>query len=174
MKNPFLYIAGVVALLLLMPKKIKAATTKKIASNLPKNLEAFLYMIQYSEGTVKYKNPYNVLFGGTTFNDYSKHPNKIIHSGKYYSSAAGAYQILKKTADSLKMKDFTPISQDKAAIQLIKEKNALNDVLTGNFKTAVNKVKTVWASLPGAGYGQPERKINDLAAIYKLNGGEII
>jgi muramidase (phage lysozyme) len=35
----------------------------------------------------------------------------------------------------------------------------------------VSRVRNIWASLPGAGYGQPEHKIEKLRAAYVAAGG---
>lgn len=123
--------------------------------NINPNLEKFLFLITETEGTDRQGTPYNELFGYGNFNDYSSHPNIKITSGGYTSTAAGRYQILKGTYDSLGMKDFTPLSQDKAAIQLIINDGAYNDVINGDFATAIAKTNKTWASLPGSPYGQP-------------------
>lgn len=135
--------------------------------NLPKNIEKFLMLITFTEGTDRDKTPYNELFGYTNFFGYDKHPNIKIKASNYSSTAAGRYQILKKTADMLKMKDFTPESQDLAAIKLIKQAKAYDDVVDGSWEKAIEKTNKVWASLPGSPYGQPTRKISD--AIKFLN-----
>ena len=38
---------------------------------------------------------------------------------------------------------------------------------------AVAKVAPIWASLPGAGYAQPERKLPALLASYTQAGGNL-
>ena len=73
--------------------------------------------------------------------------------------------------DQLKLPDFGPLSQDRWAIQLIRERRAIEDIRLGHFELAVGKVSNLWASLPGAGYGQPEHKIEKLLAAYKAAGG---
>lgn len=145
-----------------------------------KNVQAFLKMIRFAEGTDN-ANGYKIIFGGKTFSDFSKHPNiKVSFLDKRtntinYSTAAGAYQILYSTwirlALMLKLNDFSPENQDKAGIELIREKGALQDVINGNITTAISKVSKIWASMPGAGYKQPEKKIAELLTIYKTNGG---
>lgn len=139
-----------------------------------KNLKAFLVMIQYAEGTFG-KDGYRMLYGGGYFNDLSKHPNTSVTKWGITSTAAGAYQILYKTwveiQQRLKLPDFGPLSQDKAAIELIKRRKALEDVVAGRFAEAVEKCKKEWASLPGAGYGQKEKNAKSLLAIYKMAGG---
>lgn len=141
-----------------------------------KNLRAFLIMIQYAEGTFN-QDGYRKLFGGTTINDLSKHPNKANTRWGITSTAAGAYQILSKTWNELQKKlnlpDFSPVSQDKAAIELIRRRKALEDVLAGRIHQALEKCKKEWASLPGAGYGQNEKSKTNLLAVYKTAGGTI-
>lgn len=135
--------------------------------NLHKNMEKFLMLITFTEGTDRDKTPYNELFGFTNFVGYDKHPNIKIKSSNYSSTAAGRYQILKKTADMLKMKDFKPESQDLAAIQLIKNAGAYQLIIDGKFEEAIQKTNKIWASLPGSPYGQPTHKMSD--AIKFLN-----
>ena len=147
------------------------------ASKAQSNLRAFLIMIQYSEGTFG-KDAYRKLFGGGLFTDFSKHPNIPLTRGSLTSTAAGAYQILYKTwlevQQKLGLTDFSPSSQDKAAIALIKRRKALEDVLAGRFSQAIEKCRKEWASLPGAGYNQRERSANSLLSIYKIAGGTAI
>lgn len=139
-----------------------------------KNLKAFLTMIQYAEGTYG-KDGYRKIYGGGLVNDLSKHPNTAITKWGVTSTAAGAYQILSKTWAELQAKlgltDFSPLSQDKAAIELLKRRKALEDVLAGRFVQAIAKCRKEWASLPGAGYGQSEKNIETLFAVYKTAGG---
>ncbi len=141
-----------------------------------KNIRAFLIMIQYAEGTYG-KDGYRKLYGGGSFNDFSKHPNTPTTKWGITSTAAGAYQILNKTWVELQGKlgltDFSPVNQDKAAIELIRRRKALDDVYAGHFKEAIAKCRKEWASLPGAGYGQNEKNVQNLLAIIKVAGGLI-
>lgn len=137
--------------------------------NIPDNVAKFLQLITYTEGTDRQGTPYNELFGYDNFNDLSKHPNIKVTKNGYTSTAAGRYQILKKTYDSLGLKDFTPETQDKAAIQLIKNAGAYNDVINGNFETAIKKTNKIWASLPGSPYGQPTFTIKKALAFLGKN-----
>lgn len=126
-----------------------------------KNVEAFLMLITYTEGTDRQGTPYNELFGYDNFSDYSRHPNIRRYfvnpktNKRDFSTAAGRYQINKPTYDRLKMKSFTPETQDAAAIELIKQAGAYNDVVSGNFEKAIRKTNKVWASLPYSPYEQP-------------------
>jgi lysozyme len=141
-----------------------------------KNLNAFLLLIQYAEGTFS-NNAYRTLFGGGLFYSYAQHPNQSITKSGITSTAAGAYQFLYKTWEALQqslgLPDFSPVNQDKAAIELIHRKGALTDVLEGRVATAINKCRKVWASFPGAGYGQGEHSLQVLLQVYQSFGGTI-
>lgn len=150
------------------------------------NLNAFLDMIAFSElpQPVQGDDGYNVLVGSTVkspslFAGYADHPRVLVKlSPSLSSTAAGRYQILARFFDAykkqLKLPDFSPVSQDKIAVQLIRECGALPDIDAGRFATALKKCKSRWASLPGAGYGQNENKYESLEAAYKLAGGKVM
>lgn len=134
-------------------------------------------MIQYAEGTIG-SNAYRMLYGGSLFNDYSRHPNIAIAKWGVTSTAAGAYQFLYSTwtilQRELRLPDFGSVSQDKAAIELIRKKEALTDVLAGNIVQAIYKCRKVWASFPGAGYGQSEKSFQSLLQFYTKAGGQLL
>lgn len=162
------------ALIMAISTKLKAATMPK--NNVYSNLRAFLTMIQYAEGTYG-ANAYRMLYGGQLFNSYAQHPNRAITKGGITSTAAGAYQILFRTWQSVQqdlgLTDFSPASQDKAAVELIRRRGALEDVIAGRFDMAIYKCRKEWASLPGAGYGQNERSMASLMQVYQYAGGQI-
>lgn len=137
-------------------------------------------MIATAEGTAKLgDNGYNVLVGGSLFTGYADHPRKAVYLPKYKikSTAAGRYQILSRYytfyKKLLKLKDFSPTSQDAIAIQMIKEQGALQDVDEGRVDAAIKKVSNIWASMPGAGYGQREVAIASLRKSFVDAGGLI-
>ena len=126
------------------------------------NVRKFLFLLTKTEGTDIHHRPYNILFGGKEFEDLSKHPNIRVPFGKTnFSTAAGRYQILNRTYQSLKMQDFQPASQDQAAIDLIKRRKAYDLIVGGKFEEAINLTNKEWASLPGSPYGQPTAKMVD-------------
>jgi muramidase (phage lysozyme) len=144
------------------------------------NRSAFLTMIAVSEGTAgKGNNGYNIIVGGKTFDSYADHPRVRVWIPriKNYSTAAGRYQLLarwwKAYKVQLKLHDFSPDSQDAVALQQIKECGALADIDAGRFDEAVTKCRKIWASLPGAGYGQHENTIESLRMAYRQAGGRI-
>lgn len=144
------------------------------------NEKAFLDMLAVSEGTYGHgDNGYNVIVGGDLFHDYAKHPNVLVTLNKagLKSTAAGRYQFLKRTWDALALKlhlpDFSPASQDLAALELIAECGASDDVRSGRLADAVYKCRKIWASLPGAGYGQHENSLESLESAYSRAGGSL-
>ena len=53
-------------------------------------------------------------------------------------------------------------SQDAVALQQIKERGALPMIDRGDIRQAIDRCSNIWASLPGAGYGQFEHKADSL------------
>lgn len=148
------------------------------------NITAFLDMIAWAEigpaMLAKSDDGYDVLVGSlphrmARFNDYSKHPN--VYVAKVKSTAAGRYQILHRYwthyQKLLDLPDFSPISQDRYAIQQLREQGAYDLILTGKIPQAIEAVRNIWASLPGAGYGQREHHVSDLMDVYGLHGGRV-
>ncbi|MBN4856404.1 glycoside hydrolase family 104 protein [Citrobacter freundii] len=148
-----------------------------------KQRKAFLDMLAWSEGTDKKGQPtnnrgYDVIVGGSLFTDYSDHPRKLVTlNPKLKSTAAGRYQLLSRWWDAyrkqLGLKDFSPASQDAVALQQIKERRALELIDSGDIRHAIDRCSNIWASLPGAGYGQFEHKADNLIAKFKEAGGTV-
>nr|DAV51577.1 MAG TPA: lysozyme [Caudoviricetes sp.] len=148
-----------------------------------KQRKAFLDMLAWSEGTDKKGQPtnnrgYDVIVGGSLFTDYSDHPRKLVTlNPKLKSTAAGRYQLLSRWWDAyrkqLGLKDFSPASQDAVALQQIKERRALELIDSGYIRQAIDRCSNIWASLPGAGYGQFEHKADNLIAKFKEAGGKV-
>lgn len=154
------------------------------AAKLSPNLSAFLDMIAWSEGTDNGRQPtknsgYDVLVGGKLFTGYADHPRVLVDLPRLgiKSTAAGRYQLLARYWDAyrkqLGLKDFSPINQDAVAIQQIKERGALPLIEAGKTAEAIARVSNIWASLPGAGYGQHEQRLDNLLASYRRAGGSI-
>lgn len=149
-----------------------------------RNVLAFLDMLAVSEGTDDGRQPtkddgYDVLVGGKLFTGYDDHPNVLVKlNANLASTAAGRYQILYRYWTHykalLRLPDFSPLSQDRYAIQQFKERRAIADIQAGRFDEAVGKVRNIWASLPGANYpGQHMQKIERLRDAYVRAGGTI-
>lgn len=157
------------------------------------NPVAFLDMLAWSEGTstspATKDRGYDVIVTGAdrvpeVFTDYSVHPfsrgrkSKAINGKGLTSNASGRYQFMLKDYAHyralLKLPDFGPLSQDRWAIQLIRERRALPLIQAGKITQAIAAVRNIWASLPGAGYGQPEHALDKLLMAYRNAGGNIV
>ncbi|MCY1383819.1 Phage lysozyme [compost metagenome] len=118
------------------------------------------------------------MVGGGLFQGYADHPRRLVNLPRLgiKSTAAGRYQLLSRYWDayrkSLKLTGgFTPENQDRVALQQIRERRALDDIKAGRIPEAIEKCRNIWASLPGAGYGQREHQLEDLLAHYVAAGG---
>jgi muramidase (phage lysozyme) len=109
------------------------------------------------------------------FNSYAEHPR--IRNAAMNSDAAGRYQFMGRYWEhykaQLSLPDFGHDSQDKWALQLVKECHAMNAIEAGDLETAVHLCRSRWASFPAAGYGQHEHKFSNLAAAYTQAGGTL-
>lgn len=159
--------------LLLIPLSSEAVLSADIKRL---RVKAFLDMIAWGETGRIDRKGYNTLVFKGKFRNFSKHP-KIkrcapINRRIVCSTAAGRYQVLDFIWDRLKyklrLKDFSPVSQDKIALHLIIQKGALADVKAGRFEKAVCKVGSVWTSMPcGNNYRQNPKSMRQLKFIYK-------
>lgn len=144
------------------------------------NVQAYLNMLSDSEGTTKYG--YQQGFGRNnqikTLDDHPRefHSFKTTDGKTQRTSAAGRYQFLSRTwddqADKLGLTDFGPESQDRAAIGLIAQAGALDDLMKGDISSTLKKTGKIWASLPTApdSYKQPKK---DLAMVQKYFGEKL-
>jgi len=141
------------------------STSSALLSLAEARVRALLRVIRVGEGTSSDRG-YVTLYGGGTFQGFADHPRKKITAGNYTSTAAGAYQILEKTWDGLVSKkqysDFSPATQDRAAVQLLITRHALNPIMSGDLSTAIHGAggkaegtNKEWASQPDSPYGQP-------------------
>ena len=145
-----------------------------------KEQKAMLDSIAFAEGTSKYQNDgYKTLFGGGQFSDYSKHPDKVVRKNGYASAAAGRYQFMPDTfADQsrkLGLKDFSPRSQDLAAIGLAKDYGITQELLQkeGMSMKVSSLLGRQWASFPGKtiGMDQPTQELKKIQNVYQKSLG---
>ena len=165
-----------------IPPEVQAMTEPQAA------LSAFLFMIRSTEHVyprdVLNDAAYSIFYGGSKFSNFADHPvltgeKKGIPLPDHFckaaglkpgcvSTAAGAYQIIKGTWTRLKNKlnlpDFSPLSQDQAAVALLDEVGALDLIYAGDIEGAIKKASRIWASLPGSTAQQ-----NPKALAYAMN-----
>ena len=142
------------------------------SKNLPANVVTFLALIQHTEGTDRYANPYTTRYGGSQAAPNAPHDGVKITAGGITSTALGAYQFLYRTWLALhngQNPAMTPENQDRAAVALIRQAGAFQDVLQGRWQTAIRKTNRIWASLPGSPYGQPTVSMDKALAFIKKN-----
>jgi muramidase (phage lysozyme) len=115
------------------------------------NVTAMLDLVAWAEGT---DTNYNRIYTGAEFTDYSKHPDRVMCSAGLCSAAAGRYQFMPATWATVKAKlnlpDFSPASQDKAAIQLMKDAGCYGAAVRGDVADFTDRCWTQWASFQGA------------------------
>ncbi|ADJ62419.1 glycoside hydrolase family 104 protein [Herbaspirillum seropedicae] len=148
------------------------------------NRRAFLGMLRFSEGTSNSPTTrdrgYDQIVGRTRFTSYADHPRVRVWIPriKNWSTAAGGYQLLMRYYDfyrkQLRLTGFGPDVQDAIALQQIDERGALPDIDAGRVAAAIAKCKNIWASLPGAGYGQFEHRYVDLEQAFTREGGQAV
>ncbi|ELI7920535.1 glycoside hydrolase family 24 protein [Yersinia enterocolitica] len=136
------------------------------------NVRQYLEVLSKAEGTASYANSgYNTMFGGDQFYDNSDHPRQLkdftqTDGTKNKTSAAGRYQFTSGSwddaAQALNLTDFSPRSQDLAALFLIQRAGQLENVTNGNFADATSGLGGVWASLPSSNYAQPKRSWEEI------------
>lgn len=146
----------------------KAETTRAEAEAYLKNpnVSAFLDTIAWAEGA-----SYDTLYGGARFGDYSRFPGYGKHN-----TPSGRYQIVAKTYDGLSkalgLTDFSPHTQDLMAVQLLRERGALQPLLSGDLDAVLPNASRIWASLPQASdkagrYNQPYKPYDAVRSTFE-------
>lgn len=142
-------------------------------------IKAFLKTIRWAEGTDG-EDGYRMMFTGAKFdNGFADHPRKVMctEDRSLCSDAAMAFQFLSTTWDAkvkkLNLKDASPKSQYIAAIDLLKDVNAIALIEKDDIAGAIAKACPIWASLPcskddlkGA-YNQPVKPMPALLQRYR-------
>ncbi|WP_333040530.1 MULTISPECIES: glycoside hydrolase family 104 protein [unclassified Microcoleus] len=142
-----------------------------------RRVKAFLDTIAAAEGTAS-PDGYRTQYTGTKFVSFQDHPREMRCGRRYRkklcSDAAGRYQFLSTTWDRFAKKfgvrDFSPENQDLMAIELIREKGALEDIEAGRLESAVRKLAYIWPSFRRYG-GSVESSMPTLEAMYQKNLG---
>ncbi|MBT1072775.1 hypothetical protein [Pelotalea chapellei] len=169
------------------PVDIKMRQEKRIDENKQylenSNVKAFLSAIAEAES-----GDYNFEYGAVKgkkndkwrFSDFSTHP------GPGYggvSTPAGRYQITRPTwrqlGGKLGLTDFSPTTQDLMAIEMLRELDIIDEIVSGDIDSALSIASHRWAALP-QGPGKPNRhppqpymKYDKFVATYKNQGGNI-
>ena len=140
------------------------------------------YAIAGPEGTLGSEGVrYNVMFGGGTFSDLSRHPARVVRTPRYASAAAGAYQFMPPTWERVQraigVKDFTPESQNLGLLKLARDRLQPIGGLAAITKAGgltpqiVDRLAPEWASLPTlqgqSYYGQPVKSYDEVQKYFE-------
>lgn len=121
------------------------------------NIGAMLDLIAWAEGA-----DYNVSYTGQRFTSFTDHPRALYTANGISSDAAGRYQFLSPTWDQLKsklkLKDFSPESQDRAAIDLMKQCHGYGYAVRGDVAGFADRCWTQWASFHGQGGAKLDKR----------------
>jgi muramidase (phage lysozyme) len=132
--------------------------------------------IAFAEGTRGYsKDGYNVMFSFKLMSSCQKHPNQCHKYGNTCSTAAGRYQFLTKTWNSVasarNLGTFEPENQERGAAYLISTTRKVSvpqtrPMTATEFSNAMSKLSYEWASLPPGRYGQPNKTMAQMRSMY--------
>lgn len=124
-------------------------------------IKAMLDLINYAEGTgrdygkivngIVMKSPYYPELIGkrdVSITDFSRFPEISVDYGANWSTAAGRYQITSDTWKEFGRADFSPRSQDRAAVRIMNYEGVLEPLLSGNIRQAIFAAGKRWASFP--------------------------
>ena len=143
--------------------------------------KAFLDMLAWSEGIdngrQKTRNHgYDVIVGAIIYwlpdrSSQTCHakPKTNHGAGRRTPASSSLRDAYRK---QLGLKDFSE-SQDAVALQQIKERGALPMIDRGDIRQAIDRCSNIWASLPGAGYGQFEHKAGQPDCKIQSSGGTV-
>jgi len=121
------------------------------------------------------------MFGGGTFSDLSRHPDRVVRTPGYASAAAGAYQFMPPTWERVQraigVKDFTPESQNLGLLKLARDRLQPIGGLAAITKAGgltpqiVDRLAPEWASLPTlqgqSYYGQPVKSYDEVQKYFE-------
>jgi lysozyme len=145
------------------------------------NLTAFLKLVRVAESG----DDYSALVGGGNITDFSDHPaNKgwpgIRTPEGRKTTAAGAYQITQTTwntevQNALRLPDFSPKSQDEAALWIIqfKRPGAWGLVVEGKLQAALMRLRDEWEAFDKMLAGTYPITLAEAETIYTDAGGTV-
>jgi lysozyme len=139
------------------------------------NVAAFLELIRQIEA----RGRYDVIAGNDRFSDFSEHPFILDPRRRrpLGTTASGAYQMIKSTwiaaRDALGLPDFSPASQDAAAVWILqfKRPRAWPLVQQGRFHEALKALRNEWEAFDKMIAGTYPINLARAQAIYEQAGG---
>ncbi|HTN47190.1 MAG TPA: glycoside hydrolase family 104 protein [Flavipsychrobacter sp.] len=186
----YAFVILIVAFLMsLILKQIRRSRNRSALAN--SNIAAFLRVIRSGESSQDDDRAYRMMYGGKLFSSFDDHPRQAFLSSWGWTDAAGAYQFMASVPGKVKtntwdriqaklgLPDFSPESQDLAAIELLRERGVYDLILQGYIEEAINGssrntgANKEWASLPNNPYGQPAITMAKAISTFKQYGGTV-
>jgi muramidase (phage lysozyme) len=150
--------------------------------DLSPEVKAFLDTLAWTIGTLP-ANGYQLKLNGEEFDNFADHPRERV-CGEFYgygkesvcANSAGRYHIISSIWDTLaqrlELNDFSPTSQDAAAVELLRERGALEDLQSGNLESAIYEASYIWVTLPdemgNSRFGYKVYSIEELKFMYSI------
>ena len=141
--------------------------------------KAFLDMLAWSEGTdngrQKTRNHgYDVIVGGELLL-ITRSPSQTCHAKPKTQinrrrTLPASFPLVGCLPQAAWPERLLSESQDAVALQQIGKRGALPMIDRGDIRQAIDRYLNIWASLPGAGYGQFEHKADSLIAKIQRSG----
>lgn len=154
-----------------------SCTPSRAAGAVPAKHRALLDTIAWTEGTSgRGSDGYNVIVGYKYAASCNRHPNRVVRlSSRLSSSAAGRYQFLTGTWNSLGYPTFQPDNQDRAGMKLVERRGVTlrtdRAMTATELSNVLSKISYEWASLPPGRYGQPVKTASQVRAEYCRHAG---
>ena len=145
--------------------------------------KAFLDMLAWSEGTdngrQKTRNHgYDVIVGGELFTGLLRSPSQTCHAKPKTQinrrrTLPASFPLVGCLPQAAWPERLLSEKSGRWVLQQTRERGALPMIDRGDIRQAPNRCSNIWASLPGAGYGQFEHKADSLIAKFKEAGGTV-
>ena len=121
---------------------------------------------------------YDVIVGGELYLLITWSPSQTCHAKPKTQinrrrTLPASFPLWDAYRKQLGPKDFSSEKVRTLALQQIKERGAYSMIDRGDIRQAIDRCSNIWASLPGAGYGQFEHKADSLIAKFKEAGGTV-
>ena len=125
-------------------------------------------------GRQKTSGDYDVIVG-ELFTDYSDHPRKLVTlNPKLKSTSARRYQLLSRWWDARQAAwPEETLRKVRTLWHCSRLRSSASMIDRGDIRQAIDRCSNIWASLPGAGYGQFEHKADSLITAFKEAGGTV-
>ena len=114
--------------------------------------------------------------GGELFTDYSDHPRQTCHAKPKTQinswTLPASFPLVGCSPQAAWPERLLSEKSGRCGIAADYERGALPMIDRGDIRQAIDRCSNIWASLPGAGYGQFEHKADSLIAKFSGRNGQ--